>query len=69
MMVKHVSRANDISESQLRRRTAKGQYVSYVMSFKFISDFAVYLGKKNSSNLATLYLLKYCLSELSRVKR
>ena len=39
------------------------------MSFKFISDFAIYLGKKNSSNLASLYLLKYCLSELSRVKR
>jgi hypothetical protein len=39
------------------------------MSFKFISDFAIYLGKKNQANLATLYLLKYCVAELNRIKR
>jgi len=57
-----------MSESQLRRRTAKGQYYSYIMSYNFISEVAIYLGKKNNSNLATLYLLKYCLSEVNRIK-
>lgn len=47
----------------------KGQYFSYLMSFNFIYEVAVYLGKKNSSNLATLYMLKYVLSEMNRVKR
>ena len=39
------------------------------MSFNFIHEVAIYLGKKNNSNLASLYLLKYCLSELTQVKR
>lgn len=39
------------------------------MSFNFISEVAIYLGKKNSSNLATLYLLKYCLSEVSQLRK
>jgi len=38
------------------------------MSYNFISEVAIYLGKKNNSNLATLYLLKYCLSEVNRIK-
>lgn len=56
-------------ESQLRKRTAKGQHYSFIMSYNFIYDVAIYLGKKNNSNLATLYLLKYVLSELSIVKK
>jgi len=39
------------------------------MSFKFINDFALYLAGKNHTNLATLYLLKFCLSELVRIKK
>lgn len=39
------------------------------MSFNFVYEIAVSLGKQNSSNLATLYLLKYCLSELARVRK
>lgn len=53
----------------MRRRTAKGQYFSYVMSFNFIYEVAMSLAKRNSSNLGTLYLLKYCLSELSQVRQ
>ena len=56
-------------ESQLRKTTAKGQHYSFIMSFNFIHEVAIFLGKKNNSNLATLYLLKYCLSELSQVKQ
>ena len=67
--MKQVSKSNELSESHLRKKTAKGQYLSYILSFKFTSDFAIYLGKKNSSNLATLYLLKYCFAEVNRVKR
>lgn len=58
-----------VFESQLRKRTAKGQHYSYIMSYNFIYDVAIYLGKKNNSNLATLYLLKYVLAELSQVKK
>lgn len=39
------------------------------MSYNFIYDVALYLGKKKNSNLATLYLLKYCLAELNQVKK
>ena len=64
-----VEKSNHAKESQLRKRTAKGQYLSYLMSYNFIYEVAVYLGKKNTSNLATLYLLKYCIAELNRIKR
>ena len=53
----------------MRKNTAKGQYFSLIMSYNFISELAIYLGKKNSANLATLYLLKYTLSELSMVRK
>lgn len=65
----NIDKNNQVLESQLRKRTAKGQHYSYIMSYHFIKDVAIYLGKKNNSNLATLYLLKYCLSELSQVKK
>ena len=39
------------------------------MSFNFMSEVAIYLGKKNNSNLATLYLLKYVLAEMSQFKK
>jgi hypothetical protein len=39
------------------------------MSFKFIHDFALYLAAKSQANLATLYLLKYCLAELFRLRK
>jgi hypothetical protein len=39
------------------------------MSFNFISEVAIYLGKKNNSNLASLYLLKFVLAEVHRVRK
>lgn len=39
------------------------------MSFKFIHDFALYLAGKSQANLATLYLLKYCIAEIFRIKK
>jgi serine/threonine protein kinase len=68
-LMREVERTSQLSESQLRRRTPKGQYYSYIMSFNFISEVAIYLGKKNNSNLASLYLLKYTLAEANRVKK
>ncbi|MCB0369724.1 MAG: hypothetical protein KDD45_09860 [Bdellovibrionales bacterium] len=68
-MMREIENHNQLTESQLRKSTAKGQYFSLLMSFNFIQEVAIYLGKKNSSNLATLYLLKYCLAELSRVRK
>lgn len=34
-----------------------------------MSEVAIYLGKKNNSNLATLYLLKYVLAEMNQFKK
>jgi hypothetical protein len=39
------------------------------MSFNFIYEMAMSLGKRNPANFATLYLLKHCLSELARVRK
>jgi hypothetical protein len=39
-----------------------------VMSYNFIYDVGVILAKKMSLNLASLYLFKYCLSELNMIK-
>ena len=42
--------------------------MSKLMSYNFIYDVGVILAKKMSLNLASLYLFKYCLSELSQLK-
>ena len=65
----NIEKNSHVIESQLRKRTAKGQHYSHIMSYNFIYDVAVYLGKKKNSNLATLYLLKYVLAELSQLKK
>ena len=38
------------------------------MSYNFIYELGMYLGKKHSTNLASLYLFKYSLSELNSLK-
>ena len=68
-IIREVEKSSHLFESQMRRNTAKGQYMSLIMSYNFISELAIYLGKKNSANLATLYLLKYVLSELQAVRK
>lgn len=42
--------------------------MSKVMSYNFIYEVGVILAKKMSVNLASLYLFKYCLSELNLIK-
>lgn len=42
--------------------------MSKVMSYNFIYEVGVILAKKMSLNLASLYLFKYCLSELYLIK-
>lgn len=69
MIMREVEKANHLTESQLRKRTAKGQYLSYIMSYNFIYELAMSLGKRNKNNLATLYLLKHCLAELANLKK
>jgi len=68
-LMKKIDNNNNVLESQLRKRTAKGQHYSFIMSYNFIYDIAVGLGQKKNSNLATLYLLKHVLAELSQVKK
>lgn len=38
------------------------------MSYNFIYELGIYLGKKHNMNLASLYLFKYSLSELNNLK-
>jgi hypothetical protein len=63
-----VSKINRLYESKLRKQTAKGKLVSKIMSYNFIYELGMYLGKKHNMNLATLYLFKYVLSELNNLK-
>jgi hypothetical protein len=39
------------------------------MSYNFIYDTTLTLAKRNNSNLASLYLFKYCLAELYLLKQ
>jgi hypothetical protein len=60
---------NEMTESQFRKETVKGRYMSFIMSYNFIKDIALSLARIQSNNLATLYLLKYCYSEMSALKK
>lgn len=42
--------------------------MSKIFSYNFIYDVGVILANKMSLNLASLYLFKYCLSELNQFK-
>lgn len=57
-----------MTESQLRRYTAKGQYFSFLMSYNFLYDLGVHLAKKSPNNLASLYLFKYVFAEINIIK-
>jgi hypothetical protein len=57
-----------MTESKLRKDTVKGKYLSYIMSYSFLYDIGIYLAKKKNTNLASLYLFKYCFSEISALK-
>jgi len=59
---------NEMTESQLRKETVKGRYISFIMSHNFIKDIAISLARIQNNNLATLYLLKYCFAEISALK-
>lgn len=67
-MKKSMLKVNEMTESKLRKDTVKGTYFSYVMSYSFLFDLGLYLAKKKNTNLASLYLFKYCFSEISALK-
>ena len=67
-MMVQVGKINEMTESVLRKETVKGQYISYIMSFHFIQEVGLFLARKQNNNLATLYLIKYCYSELAALK-
>lgn len=62
------SKVNELNDSKLRKETAKGKYVSKIMSYNFIYELGMYLAKKQNFNLSSLYLFKYAFSELSALK-
>lgn len=39
------------------------------MSYNFIYEVGIYLAKKNSTNLASLYLFKYAFAEMNTIKQ
>jgi hypothetical protein len=43
--------------------------MSFIMSYNFIKDVALSLGRMQSNNYSTLYLLKYCYSEMTALKK
>lgn len=68
VLIREVTHKNELTESQLRKETAKGKYMSKIMSYNFINEVGLYLAKKSNFNLASLYLFKYAFSELSAFK-
>lgn len=68
LLIREVSHKNELTDSHLRKETAKGKFMSRVMSYNFISEVGLYLAKKANFNLASLYLFKYAFSELSAFK-
>lgn len=64
-LVREVKRRNELTESHLRKETAKGKFMSRVMSFNFVNEVGLYLAKKSNFNLASLYLFKFAYSELA----
>lgn len=66
--MKDITKLNALSQSQLRKLTAKGKYFSMIVSYNFLFDIAENLVKRQNNNLASLYLLKYCLSDLNTTK-
>lgn len=67
-MMIQVGKINEMTESGLRKETVKGQYISYIMSYHFLQELGMFLARKQNNNLATLYLFKYCYSELAALK-
>lgn len=64
-LIREVTHRNELTESHLRKETAKGKYMSRVMSFNFVNEVGLYLAKKSNINLASLYLFKFAYSELA----
>lgn len=55
-------------ESSLVRSTVKGQIMSMILKFSFLKDLGVIFAKYDQFNLASLYIFKYNLGELARLR-
>lgn len=68
LMIAEVRMNSSLMESELSKKTAKGQMTGEILKFNFLLEFAGRLAKLDFYNLTSLYIYKHALGELDEMR-